>query len=85
MLGEHHAATESLVSQHGGAIVGTTGDGVLATFNIPSAAIDAALGLRDRLQRDGLSMRAAIHTGEVEQTDDDLSGAGRPHRDPAPR
>ncbi len=74
MLDEHHQSAEVVMAAHGGTVVATTGDGVLVTFDIPSSAVDAALALRKRLGLDGLEMRAAIHTGEVEETDGELRG-----------
>jgi class 3 adenylate cyclase len=52
-----------------------TGDGTLATFDGPARAVECARaierGVRDEL---GLSLRAGIHTGEVELRDDDVAG-----------
>ena len=48
---------------------------MLALFDSPSAAIDAARNLRHDLQPVGVEIRAGIHAGEVEVHDDgDISG-----------
>jgi class 3 adenylate cyclase len=67
-------AARSALSIHGGVLVNTTGDGVLARFDSPASAVRAATDLADAAQRIGLATRAGVHTGEVEQTVDDLSG-----------
>jgi class 3 adenylate cyclase len=47
---------------------------MLATFDAPSRALRCAVGLNDALRGTGLEIRSAIHTGEVEERDDDLGG-----------
>jgi len=54
------------VSRSGGRVVKQTGDGHLATFSSPQAAIDAALGILEAAPTLDVSIRAGIHTGEVE-------------------
>jgi class 3 adenylate cyclase len=70
----HYRETAALVEQAGGRIVNHTGDGVLAVFDLPSMAIECALGLRSRLGDLGIEIRAAIHFGEVTEGDGDISG-----------
>ena len=48
--------------------------GFLAVFQRPTRAIQCAIAIRHRLGQSGLDVRAAIHTGECEQRDDDFSG-----------
>ena len=50
------------------------GDGVLATFDGPARAIRCAQAICQGVRALGLSVRAGIHTGEVEMRGDDLSG-----------
>ena len=52
----------------------STGDGVLATFDGPARAIECACAIRDAVEDLGLSIRAGLHTGEVEMADDDVHG-----------
>jgi len=54
--------------------VKTTGDGVLATFDGPAAAIRCAQAIADALSQIGVDIRCGIHVGEVEQRDDDIAG-----------
>lgn len=70
----HDRIVESAVGDFDGTVVKSTGDGVLATFASPSNAVDAALALRKRLVSEGITIRAGLHTGEVEIRGDDVAG-----------
>ena len=74
LLDTHDAVARTIVEQHRGMIVKTTGDGLLATFAGPGRAIRCALALRDALQPLGLEIRAGLHTGEVEMRGTDIAG-----------
>jgi class 3 adenylate cyclase len=74
LLDTHDAVARTMVEQHRGKIVKTTGDGILATFDGPGRAIRCALALRDALQPLGLEIRAGLHTGEVEMRGSDIAG-----------
>lgn len=73
-LGEHDRIVRSLVERHRGRVIKMTGDGVLATFDGPGRAIRCALGMNSALARLNLEIRAGLHTGEVEDRGDDISG-----------
>src|ERR1700730_9788628 len=45
-LREHRAAADPLITQHGGRIVKTTGDGVLIEFGSVVGAVECAVGLQ---------------------------------------
>ena len=53
-----------------------TGDGTLATFDSPTRAVHCARALRDSLGREGIAIRAGLHTGEIERRGDDIAGIG---------
>jgi class 3 adenylate cyclase len=74
LLDTHDAVARTIVEQHRGKIVKTTGDGILATFDGPGRAIHCALALRGALQPLGLEIRAGLHTGEVEMRGTDIAG-----------
>ena len=57
-------------------MVKLTGDGVLATFDGPGRAIRCAFAVRDALEPLGITIRAGLHTGEVELRGDDIGGLG---------
>jgi class 3 adenylate cyclase len=60
------AETRREVEQSGGRVVQFLGDGVLATFPVPSDALRAAQRLVDAARRQGIEIRAGLHTGEIE-------------------
>jgi pimeloyl-ACP methyl ester carboxylesterase len=74
MLDEHDAATAEEVRRFRGEVVKTTGDGVLAVFDGPARAIRAAIAVRDRTRRLGVTIRAGLHCGECEVRGDDIGG-----------
>jgi class 3 adenylate cyclase len=76
ILDRHDSMAEAVVRRHGGRLVKTTGDGVLATFDAPGQAIRAAVELRDQARALPVDIRAGIHTGEVEGRRDDVGGIG---------
>ena len=50
------------------------GDGFLATFDGPARAIRCATSIRDELAQIGVTVRAGIHTGELETIGSDVGG-----------
>ncbi len=73
-LDQHDLVTERQVSRFGGRLVKTTGDGVLATFDGPARAVQCALALHDALSQLGITIRAGVHVGEIEQRGADIAG-----------
>jgi len=72
---EHYLATAATaVTSFRGKLIKSTGDGVLATFGIPTRAIRCALELRDRARQEGLETRAGLHTGECLVREGDIEG-----------
>lgn len=74
VIDEHNTTTRRVVEHHGGQVVKHTGDGTLATFSSPSAAIQAAIALRRALADMGVEIRTGIHTGEVRRSAGDVEG-----------
>jgi class 3 adenylate cyclase len=74
LLDRHDAIVGNHLERHLGTYVKGTGDGILATFCIPSQAIACAFQIRAALRTMGLDVRAGIHTGEVELRGDDVAG-----------
>lgn len=74
VVGHHDDLTADVVARHGGRVVKTLGDGVLAVFDRPVQAIRCADAVRAGLADVGLEVRAAVHTGECELRGDDVSG-----------
>jgi class 3 adenylate cyclase/pimeloyl-ACP methyl ester carboxylesterase len=70
----HDELLRSHIESFGGQLIETTGDGALATFNGPARAIYCACGIRDAAASNGLSIRAGLHTGEIELMNDGIGG-----------
>jgi class 3 adenylate cyclase/pimeloyl-ACP methyl ester carboxylesterase len=75
LLEEHDRASRSVVTAHGGRVVKSLGDGLLALFDAPTRAVRAACELQSALGPLNIDIRAGLHTGECELlTDDDVGG-----------
>ena len=74
LLDSHDVIARTVVEQHRGRLIKTTGDGILATFDGPGRAIRCATALRDMLRPLGIEVRAGLHTGEVEIRGNDIAG-----------
>jgi class 3 adenylate cyclase/pimeloyl-ACP methyl ester carboxylesterase len=74
LLEAHDELIRSHIESFGGRLVDTTGDGALATFDGPARAIYCACGIRDAAASLGLSIRAGLHTGEIEIMNDRIGG-----------
>ncbi len=73
-LDDHDRIAKRLIEQQRGRLIKTTGDGVLAMFDGPGRAIRCALAMDPALARLNLSVRAGLHTGEVEERGNDIGG-----------
>jgi class 3 adenylate cyclase len=76
LLDRHDASARRVVDGERGELVKTTGDGILAVFESPGAAIAGVRALRDELRAIGIDIRAGLHTGEIEYRGADLGGIG---------
>ena len=74
LIQEHDMVAATVVAEHDGRIVSSTGDGILAMFALPANGVRAAAALRDRLASKQLRMRAGLHTGEIEVVGDNVTG-----------
>jgi class 3 adenylate cyclase len=74
LLDMHDDIARRLLDAHGGTLIKTTGDGMLAVFDGPGRGIRFATDFRERLRPLGLNIRTGIHTGEVEMRGDDVGG-----------
>ena len=74
LLDEHDAIIKRHLNRFEGRLVKSTGDGVLATFDGPARALRCGLSLTKAMKGIGLSIRAGVHTGEVEVRGQDVGG-----------
>jgi class 3 adenylate cyclase len=73
-LQRHHAAVERHVKSHRGRLVKFVGDGALALFDGPGRAVRCAQSISSDPGAAEISVRAGLHTGEVEVIGDDAGG-----------
>jgi adenylate cyclase len=81
---EYHTAADPLISQHGGRIVKTTGDGVLIEFGSVVGAVQCAIGLQKLVSERNVGIptdrrmewRIGVHLGDVLVEEDDILGDG---------
>jgi pimeloyl-ACP methyl ester carboxylesterase/class 3 adenylate cyclase len=74
LLEDHEVTVGRELEAHQGNLIKSTGDGLLATFDRPAAAIHCAESLRGSLSRQGIHIRAGLHTGEIELIGQDVCG-----------
>jgi pimeloyl-ACP methyl ester carboxylesterase len=74
LLRRHHELVRRQLAAHQGIERDTAGDGFFATFDGPARAVRCALAIGSALRDVGLEVRAGVHTGEVELTDDGVQG-----------
>jgi class 3 adenylate cyclase len=74
MLAEHYAACRAQVARYGGEFVNTTGDGIVAIFDVPARAARAAIAIQAAARAAGVALRAGLHTGECERLGEGLVG-----------
>jgi DNA-binding NarL/FixJ family response regulator len=70
----HHALVRRELARFQGEEIDTAGDGFLATFDGPERAVRCACAVRAAVQSLGLTIRAGLHTGEVERQQQGVSG-----------
>jgi class 3 adenylate cyclase len=73
-LDDHDRTMQRLVAAYRGRIVKPTGDGILATFDGPARAVRCAAELLDAAAQQGITLRAGLHTGEIEIRPTDVTG-----------
>ena len=74
LLMHHHERVRRQLAAHQGVERDTAGDGFFVTFDGPARAVRCALAIGSALRELGLEIRAGVHTGEVELTDEGVQG-----------
>lgn len=73
-MDSHDDVVRRATARHGGRVVKSTGDGALAVFDGPASAVRAVTEILASVRRLGLSARAGVHVGEIEERGDDVAG-----------
>jgi class 3 adenylate cyclase len=74
VLNHYYAAVRRALRANRGTEIIATGDGMLATFKVPTAAIRCASAIRGAVRTLGLEIRAGLHTGEYKMMGNDVVG-----------
>ena len=73
LLEMHESIASREIDAARGRLIKFTGDGLMATFDGPARAVQCVQTIGELLEPD-LSIRAGVHTGEVELIGDDIGG-----------
>ena len=76
LLGQFESAARKNLDDHGGHLVKTTGDGLLALFDGPARAIRCGSNICGASRKLGLASRCGVHTAEIEEHGADIAGIG---------
>jgi class 3 adenylate cyclase len=74
ILESHDERARREIDRHRGRYLGSTGDGLLATFDGPARAVRCAEAIAEAVRSLGFEIRAGCHTGEVELAGDGVRG-----------
>jgi class 3 adenylate cyclase len=74
LLDNHDTVVRHELQRFGGREVNTAGDGFVATFSSPSAAIACSDAIVEAVRVLGIEVRVGIHAGEVEVRGADVAG-----------
>jgi class 3 adenylate cyclase len=74
VMNHYYAAVRKELKTLRGKEVVTTGDGLLATFNAPAAAVQCATAIREAVRTLGLEIRVGLHAGEYKVSGPELFG-----------
>jgi class 3 adenylate cyclase/pimeloyl-ACP methyl ester carboxylesterase len=75
LLSAHDDAVRRQIRRYDGREINRTGDGFLVIFDVPTRAVRCAQAITAAVRPLGLTVRAGVHTGEVETREDgDLVG-----------
>jgi class 3 adenylate cyclase len=74
VLERYYTVSRRALTVFGGTEVDTAGDGLLASFDGPARAIRCARSIQRETTPLGLTLRAGVHTGEVERVDRAIRG-----------
>lgn len=74
LLARHYDHVRLELDRYRGYELKTTGDGFLALFDGTARAVRCAAAICQVARRDGLEVRAGVHTGEVERYPDNVQG-----------
>lgn len=76
LLGDADRICSTQVERFGGTTIRATGDGILAIFDSPAAAVTTAREILEQVTTLGIEMRSGLHTGEITLEGHTIGGIG---------
>jgi len=76
LMDQHDHVVDRQLRRFRGCLIRRTGDGLLAIFDGPARAVSCAAAIQDVLRKLDLTVRAGVHTCEIELRGDDVAGVG---------
>jgi class 3 adenylate cyclase len=76
VLDAYHDVARREITRFAGKLIGSSGDGFCATFDMPADAVRCASAIADGVRALELDVRAGVHTGEIEILGADVAGIG---------
>lgn len=76
LLDRFYRAATSTIGFSRGELINTTGDGLIAIFDGPGRAINAATALNSVVEPMGLQIRSGVHCAEIQRRGSDVAGVG---------
>jgi class 3 adenylate cyclase len=74
LLEDHHRVVRGELERFAGQEIDTAGDGFLATFDGPARGVRCAQAVQSGVHTLGIDVRAGLHTGEIEQRNNEVAG-----------
>ena len=74
LIERHHVIVRAMLARYRGVEIDNAGDGFFSTFDGPARAISCARRIIEALEPSGLTVRAGVHTGEVETINGKVGG-----------
>ncbi|MGH8011707.1 MAG: adenylate/guanylate cyclase domain-containing protein [Candidatus Binataceae bacterium] len=74
VMNHYYTAVRKELRMARGREVVTTGDGILATFDVPERAIRCSVAIREAVRTLGLEIRAGLHAGEYKLIGNEVVG-----------
>ncbi len=74
LVARRDQVVERQVEKYGGTVIKRAGDGSMATFPGPAAALECSRALHDAMAGFDLQLRVGVHTGECERLAGDYAG-----------
>lgn len=76
LMTSYRNSCDRILSRHGGRLIKWLGDGFLATFTLPTNAVNCGLDLAGESETFRIGVRVGLHASEIMTQDGDIDGLG---------